>query len=311
MIISFVVAMANNRVIGVKNRLPWHLPADLEHFKRLTQGHPVIMGSKTFESLPASQQPLPKRTNIVLTRDSAKQFKGAITTTSLAEAIQRAGTSPSGDQVFIIGGAQIFQLAIPLTNRIYLTVVDTKVANGDAFFPELDNARWREKELGRFAKDAKHQFSGRFLVFDRTNNFPIVEPRNGRSPEYKQELREILANNICPFCKEGKTANEQAILKKTPHWYLTPNAYPLRDTLYHFMITPWRHITNASDITGAEWQDFAKLRQWLTKEYNLTGEAMYVRSGEPLVTGASVAHLHWHIIVPAGPVLVSYGQYPK
>lgn len=310
MIISCAAAMSTNRVIGVKNRLPWHLPADLAYFKSLTAGHPVIMGSKTYQALPPNQRPLPDRTNIVLTRDPKKQFKEAITVTSLAQAIKQAEPASGGQEIFIIGGAQIFQLALPLVHRIYLTVVETEITDGDAYFPELDPVRWQEDEIGRFKIDDRHQFNGRFLILKRTNQYPIVEPSNGRSPKYRSELQEILTTGVCPFCPQGKTINTQAVLRKTDYWYATPNAYPLKNSLFHFMITPWRHITNVNDISTAEWQDFVQLRRWLTNQYNLTGDALYVRSGEPLVTGASVAHLHWQIIVPASQIEVNFGQFP-
>lgn len=164
--LSFVIAMSKNRVIGVKNQLPWRLPRDLKFFSQVTDGGVVIMGSKTFESLPPSHKPLPNRVNIVLTRED-RQFEGAITAHTLDEAIEMAKTKSTKDEYFVIGGGQVFAQALPIADRIYLTIVDTVIENGEAFFPELNDADWDIKEIGHFEKDAKHQYDGTWYVYDR------------------------------------------------------------------------------------------------------------------------------------------------
>jgi dihydrofolate reductase len=146
-ILSLIVARARNGVIGNKGALPWHLPADLKHFKWLTVGKPVIMGRKTFESI---GKPLPGRQNIVVTRDpdwaARSGFRDQITIAgNLAEAIAAAGFEPGARpaEIMIIGGAQIYEQALLFTDRIYLTEVDL-APDGDAFFPGLDRDEWRE-----------------------------------------------------------------------------------------------------------------------------------------------------------------------
>ncbi len=134
-----IAALARNGVIGKDNRLPWHLPADLRHFKALTSGHAVIMGRKTWESLPEKFRPLPGRQNIVVTRNSAYRAEGA----SLAASLPAAIAAARDLQAFVIGGAELYAAALPLAARLELTEIDRDY-EGDAFFPARDPAQWRE-----------------------------------------------------------------------------------------------------------------------------------------------------------------------
>jgi dihydrofolate reductase len=134
--ISLIAALASNGVIGRENKMPWHLPEDLKRFKALTTGHPIIMGRKTFESL---GKPLPGRTNIVVSRAS----KGPGFVPSLEAAFEAALAAPGSDEIFVIGGAQIYEAALPRADRLYLTLLDD-VVDGDAFFPSWDAREWNE-----------------------------------------------------------------------------------------------------------------------------------------------------------------------
>ena len=135
--VSVIAALAKNRVIGIENRLPWRLPEDLAHFKALTLGHPVLMGRKTFESL---GRPLPGRTNVVITRNRDYRPAGCLVADSIPAAIALCGDA---DEVFFIGGAELYAQVIPLADRLYLTEVDID-ATGDAWFPEYDERAFRE-----------------------------------------------------------------------------------------------------------------------------------------------------------------------
>ncbi len=152
--VSVIAALAKNRVIGIENRLPWRLPEDLAHFKALTLDHPVLMGRKTFESL---GRPLPRRTNVVITRNADYRPDGCLVAASIPAAIALCqGT----DEIFFIGGAELYAQAIPLADRLYLTEVDAEPA-GDAWFPEFDRAAFRE-----IARDAHVGEKGDALRFD-------------------------------------------------------------------------------------------------------------------------------------------------
>ncbi|MBE7423969.1 MAG: dihydrofolate reductase [Zoogloeaceae bacterium] len=136
--LSLIAAIAANGVIGAGNALPWRLPEDLRRFRALTLGHPVIMGRKTFESI---GRPLPGRRNIVITRNREYQAAGCEVMVSLADALDAC--RDAGDEIFVIGGAQIYAEALPLAQRLYLTELKAEYP-GDARFPQLDRAAWRE-----------------------------------------------------------------------------------------------------------------------------------------------------------------------
>jgi len=137
MLLNLIVAYARNRTIGRDNTLPWKLPGDLAHFKRTTLGCPIVMGRKTWDSL---GRPLPGRRNIVITRDATKAFVGAEAVTSLLQALEAV---KEAEQVFIIGGAQIYRQALPLAQRIVATEIQADI-EGDALFEPLDQALWIE-----------------------------------------------------------------------------------------------------------------------------------------------------------------------
>lgn len=134
-----IAAVARNGAIGKDNRLLWHLPEDMKRFKQLTLGHAVLMGRKTWESLPEKFRPLPGRQNIVMTRDDAYRAEGAVVVHSLAEAIAAAGSTA----VFVIGGADIYGQTLTQADRLELTEVDDAPV-GDVFFPTVDRALWQE-----------------------------------------------------------------------------------------------------------------------------------------------------------------------
>ncbi len=151
--------MGKNRAIGNASKIPWHLPADFAHFKNKTMGRPVIMGRKTHESIGRA---LPGRQNIVITSQIGYRAEGCEKASSLERAIEIA----QGEEVFVIGGAEIYRQALPLANRIYLTVVDDEFP-ADAYFPEIDEKIWRETENIPGAKDEKNPYNYSFLTFER------------------------------------------------------------------------------------------------------------------------------------------------
>jgi dihydrofolate reductase len=162
--LSLIVAMSWNRVIGRDGGLPWHLSADLQHFKRLTIGHTIIMGRKTFDSI---GRVLPGRVSVVITRQSDFHPPGVLVARDWDEAIGIAKDQRT-DEAFVIGGEQIFQMALPYVTRLYVTEVQADVS-GDTFFPSYNLAEWRLVEEASHAADAKNDFPVRFLVYDRVN----------------------------------------------------------------------------------------------------------------------------------------------
>ncbi len=165
--ISLIVAISNNFVIGKDNDLPWHLPADLQYFKKITMGHPVIMGRKNYESIPEKYRPLPGRTNIVLTKNTSLNAPGCEVAHSLPEALKYC-QKHSFKEVFIIGGAQVYKQALDLNivERMYITKVNTSIEHGDSFFPDVFDNFSLTSEV-HVAKDEKNAYDMRFCVYDK------------------------------------------------------------------------------------------------------------------------------------------------
>ncbi|WP_216831023.1 dihydrofolate reductase [Alkalihalobacterium elongatum] len=159
--ISFLVAMDNNRVIGKDNDLPWSLPADLAYFKKVTMGHPIIMGRKTYESI---GRPLPGRENIIITRNQEYSADGCTVMHSLDDV--KKFVDHSNKETFIIGGAEIFKEAFPIADKLYITHIDEEF-DGDTYFPAFDEKEWKEVSREKGIKDEKNPYDYYFTVYER------------------------------------------------------------------------------------------------------------------------------------------------
>jgi len=157
--VSLIVAVTTNHVIGNENRLPWRLPADLQHFKRLTVGKPIVMGRLTWESLPGL---LPQRKHIVVTRNKSYQAEGAVVVHSLEAALDEAGAV---DEIMVVGGGCLYAEALPLADRIYLTRIHTQF-DGDTFFPALSD-EWQIVACEDHRADQKNSSAYSFLTYER------------------------------------------------------------------------------------------------------------------------------------------------
>jgi len=158
--ISIIVAMARNRVIGADGAIPWHLPEELKRFKKLTLGHHVVMGRKTWDSI---GRLLPGRTTVIVTRQRGYRVPGARVAHSLDEAIAACGAD---DEIFVIGGAELYAQALARAGRLYLTTVDAEIA-GDTIMPEFNAHDWREVCAVSFAADERHRYSFRCVAYER------------------------------------------------------------------------------------------------------------------------------------------------
>ncbi len=161
--VSIIVAIGRNREIGAKNQLLWKIPEELRRFKEITTGHPIIMGRKTHESI---GRVLPGRTNIIVTRDTRYEIReeGAIVVHSLEEALEKAQDADGSEEVFIIGGAQIFAEALPTADKLYVTLVDADFSEADTFFPEYE-AGFKKKFPEELQESAGFKY--RFLKLER------------------------------------------------------------------------------------------------------------------------------------------------
>ncbi|MGA7178100.1 MAG: dihydrofolate reductase [Thiobacillaceae bacterium] len=159
--ISLIAALARNGVIGIENRLPWKLSDDLKHFKALTMGHHILMGRKTYESI---GRPLPGRITVIITRGGFNAPKGCVVAHSIPDAI---AASKGDEEIFFVGGAELYRQALPITHRLYLTEIQADV-QGDAWFPEYNRAEWNEVSRDK-RKDEASGLDYHFVVYDRTS----------------------------------------------------------------------------------------------------------------------------------------------
>lgn len=159
MIISMIAAMADNRIIGKDNQMPWHLPADFAWFKRCTMGKPVVMGRKTYESI---GRPLPGRLNIVISRDASLTIEGVTTVTSIENALDVVGEV---DEVMIIGGGAIYAACLPMANKLYVTHIEAEI-EGDTQFPDWGN-EFKETYSEAYQADEKNAYNMRFTVLEK------------------------------------------------------------------------------------------------------------------------------------------------
>ena len=160
--IVLMAAMGRNRELGFGNKLPWHLPDDLKRFKEITRGHSIIMGRKTYESIGKA---LPERKNIVVTRNAGYQAPGAVVVGSIEEAFKEAGNGGDED-VFVIGGGEIYKLALPYADRMYLTFVDAEIP-ADTYFPEFSESEWQATNAVPHEADEKHAHRFVFKTYEK------------------------------------------------------------------------------------------------------------------------------------------------
>ena len=162
--ISLIVAMASNRVIGLNNKMPWHLSADLKKFKKITMGSPVLMGRKTHESI---GKPLPGRTNIIISRNPEYRQDGCLVFNDIESALKKACTG--AEEIFVIGGSDLYEALLPVADAIYLTVINREF-QGDAFFPAINLNEWSEAEREDIKDDPGVAFSYSFLKLEKANH---------------------------------------------------------------------------------------------------------------------------------------------
>lgn len=163
--ISLVVAVAKNGVIGKNNDLPWRLPDDMKFFMEKTKGHHVIMGRKNYESLPEKYKPLPQRTNIVVTRRRDYTAPGCSVVHTIEEGFRIAATNGE-EEAMVIGGADIYQLALPHAHYLYITEIKAAV-DGDVYFPEFDKTSWKEISRVSHARDDRHAYAFDFVLYEK------------------------------------------------------------------------------------------------------------------------------------------------
>ena len=296
---TIIAAVSEDGFIGKDDKIPWRVKSDLEHFSATTTGHIVIMGRKTWDSIPLRFRPLPNRQNIVVTRQTGFTASGSHVVNSLADAFSFAEPYEYNEDrnVFIMGGEQIYQLALPYTERIVLTRIHKTINNGDARFPNLDPNEWNRTCQENLVRGEKDECDSTIECY--SPNIPFIELAGIRTGNQLQTMRIIRLANHCPFCPENLLLyHKKPILWEGKHWILTENQWPYPGKNIHLLLVSKRHIENAGSITVEEWEEFHNTVTKIENEYGFIGGAICMRSGNPVLSGASVKHIHAQIISP-------------
>ena len=163
--ISIIVAISKNMVIGINNKLAWNLPDDMLYFSRMTKGHSVIMGRKNWDSIPKNYRPLPNRKNIVISRSKNQKIQNVDITRSIEEAIEIAREN-SDEEIFIIGGGEIYNLGLKYADKLYITEIKENI-DGDTYFPKWNKNKWKEISRITHPSDIKHKYEFDYVIYDR------------------------------------------------------------------------------------------------------------------------------------------------
>ena len=301
--ISIVAAVAKNDVIGWNNEIPWNIPRDLRHFKRLTKGHTVIVGRKTYRSIiERLGHPLTDRLTIVITRQqNFPAPKGCQAVTSWKEALEKARGK---GEVFVIGGAEIYRLAIPYAQLMYITKIHTR-CSGNAFFPIYNISEWQEIYSQPHTRDEENEYDytftilkkKRFATGPKKESESFVNLKNARVREQYRVMKVAQKGGFCPFCFEHASKSQlEPIIKQGKYWHIRKNRWPYKNTQVHLILIYNTHVEKLSEISPDAAKEFFNLTKWIEEEYQIPGGAIGLRFGDIYLNGGTVLHLHAHII---------------
>lgn len=319
--ISIIVAMTPSGVIGYKGDLPWNIPSDLKRFRELTVGNTVIMGRKTFESIYTKiGHPLRKRLNIVLSRDEDYGIEDddCLVASSIDGAITMASENGNGDEIFIAGGSDIYELTLERITKMYITYVDTDCP-GDSFFPKFNAHDWETESCKNWSKKKGDDFRSRDVVYKKKST-NYVNLAHARTVGQVKVMRKIEEDGVCPFCYEHILKYHTGeILKESKWWTVIENFAPYDGVKVQLVIIYKHHVEMFSEIKPAAGSELPEIIRWAEKKYGIDGGAFFCRFGNTELTGSSVNHLHIQLIVGnsnrnknrSTPLLVKLGYYMK
>jgi dihydrofolate reductase/diadenosine tetraphosphate (Ap4A) HIT family hydrolase len=282
--VSLVVAADESELIGADGGLPWHISEDLKRFRRLTTGGVVVVGRKTQDSIVARLgHALPDRTTIVVSRHKAPDTNQVRYRGSVGEALEAA--QELSDNVFVIGGAEIYRQSLPMADTVHLTRVRGRHA-GDTY---LDRG-W----LAGFGRVDREPGDGYTFETWRRSLYCIV---NAGLADQVRQMRQLEADGVCLFCPEHLAVDEgQPILHRTRHWTVTPNEFPYPNTRLHLILVPDEHVTDLVDLSDKAQREFWEVLRWVRDHNGLTFYGLVNRSGFCEFTGATIRHVHVHVV---------------
>jgi dihydrofolate reductase/diadenosine tetraphosphate (Ap4A) HIT family hydrolase len=283
--LTLIVAADEDDTIGRDGALPWHLPEDLRRFKRLTVGHVVVAGRVTHDGIvDRLGHPLPERTTVVVTRNTARVDSEAVRhAASLDEALALARRLAGGREVFIIGGADIYAQSLSRVDRVELTRVHDRVG-GDRRLPP----GWLDGFL-RTGGEGHDGYS--FETYQRA----LYYFGNHRTAEQLDQMRQLEEAGTCLFCP-GQRSEAIPILQRSPHWTVQPNSFPYRGSRLHLLLVPDEHVIDLVDLSAAAQADLFAVLASLRSEYQLSFYSLVARNGDPRFTGGTIRHLHLHLL---------------
>lgn len=303
--LHIIVAVAENGVIGKEDNIPWWLNADMKHFALLTKGHMLIMGRKTHESILARNgRMLPGRGTVVITRQKDYEVpEGCIVVSSWEDALKRV---QGCGIVYVCGGAEIYTQALPLATRLHVTYVNAS-PEGDAHF-RFNREEWFLDSTQRHEADDRNEHSFAFCTYVRNSPKPaqvsdrrqegFMMMEHARTSDQYHVMSRIASERVCSFCPEHRGLNDlMPCLRQGRFWSLRPNRWPYENAWLHLLLILERHAENMSDLTAEEWTELHEHLSWIEKKYELSGGAIGIRFGDPRMNGATVDHLHVHLIV--------------
>lgn len=289
--ISLLVAYSSNNVIGNKGTIPWHLSDDLKRFKQLTTGHSIVMGRKTFESIGRA---LPNRRNIVITRNKKFQAEGVEVVNSIGDALK---LTKGEEEIFIIGGGEIYRQSIDKADKIYATIIDTEI-EGDTFFPRVNLQKW---QLSRLEKHHDEKSGNNFHYAEYTRRLKparLYYHDAGRSLEQIWQMEYLEQRQACVFCEDHfKKEHREPIEIETKHWMVTKNDYPYDNTKLHLLYVPKKHANKLSDLAPEALAELPEVLKKIEQHFKLRSYGQFMRVGDFRFNGATVHHLHGHVLV--------------
>jgi len=293
--LSIIVATNRDNVIGIKNDLPWELPKDLKYFSKVTKGKTVVMGKSTFESIQSRiGKPLPGRKNIILAFEKDYKVPGCTVLNDWESVIELAKT----DDIFVIGGAMVYKTALPYTNTLYITEVETKIDNADCWFPEVKYLEWNLIKEDKQEKDEENAYDMNFKVYKRKKPIEFLDFGHARTPEQIKLMKEIEEDGVCPFCEEYfKKYHPKEILKETDNWMVSENMSPYKGTKLHLIVVYKEHTTMPGEVSPEAMAELSEIFKWAEDRYKLKAYSFFMRCGDTRYTGGSVNHTHIQLLL--------------